>query len=44
LNWALRWLGLLVSLWLGYELILAAFAAIATLHGALTLLIRPNEI
>jgi NitT/TauT family transport system permease protein len=35
-NWALRWLGLLVSLWLGYELILAAFAAIATLHGALT--------
>jgi NitT/TauT family transport system permease protein len=36
LNWALRWLGLLVSLWLGYELILAAFAAIATLHGALT--------
>jgi NitT/TauT family transport system permease protein len=37
LNWALRWLGLLVSLWLGYELIIAAFAAIATLHGALTL-------
>jgi NitT/TauT family transport system permease protein len=35
-HWALRGLGLALVVWLGYEAIIGVFAAIATLHGALT--------
>jgi NitT/TauT family transport system permease protein len=35
-NWPLRIIGLALAAWLGYEAILGVFAAIATLHGVLT--------
>ncbi len=34
-NWPLRILGLAFAAWLGYEVIIGVFAAIAALHGAL---------
>jgi NitT/TauT family transport system permease protein len=36
-NWPLRLAGLVLVAWLGYEALLGVFAAIATLHGALSL-------
>lgn len=36
-NWPLRIAGLALTAWLGYEAIIGVFAAIAALHGALTL-------
>ena len=36
-NWPVRIAGLMLALWVGYEAILGVFAAIATLHGVLTL-------
>ena len=36
INWPLRLTGLAFAAWLGYEAILGVFAAIAALHGALT--------
>src|SRR5450830_781990 len=35
-NWPLRIAGLALAAWLGYEAIIGVFAAIATLHGVLT--------
>lgn len=35
-NWPLRIIGLAFTTWLGYEAIIGVFAAIAALHGALT--------
>ncbi|MEI8030661.1 MAG: ABC transporter permease subunit [Comamonadaceae bacterium] len=35
-NWPLRLAGLAFAAWLGYEVIIGVFAAIAALHGALT--------
>ncbi len=35
-NWPLRIAGLALTAWLGYEAIIGVFAAIAALHGALT--------
>ncbi|MCX7275957.1 MAG: ABC transporter permease subunit [Burkholderiales bacterium] len=35
-GWPMRIAGIVLALWLGYEAILGAFAAIAALHGALT--------
>ena len=35
-NWPLRIIGLVFTTWLGYEAIIGVFAAIAELHGALT--------
>ena len=35
-NWPLRIAGLALTAWLGYEAIMGVFAAIAALHGALT--------
>ncbi len=37
INWPLRLAGLALSAWLGYEAIIGVFAAIAALHGALSL-------
>ena len=36
INWPLRMTGLAFTAWLGYEAIIGVFAAIAALHGALT--------
>ena len=36
-NWPLRIIGLALTAWLGYEAAVGVFAAIATLHGVLTL-------
>lgn len=36
-NWPLRIVGLAFTAWLGYEAIIGVFAAIAELHGALTM-------
>nr|WP_315431174.1 ABC transporter permease subunit [uncultured Albidiferax sp.] len=35
-GWPLRMVGIVLAVWLGYEAILGALAAIAALHGALT--------
>lgn len=36
INWPLRVIGLTLAAWMGYEVIIGIFAAIAALHGALT--------